>query len=269
MKLSLGISPCPNDTFIFDALINGAIDTGGLSFQVEMDDVQTLNEWALAGKLDLTKISYGVLPLLKSSYQLLQSGGALGNGVGPLLITRPDILERWHLQKPGKPLVALPGKNTTAHFLFNYSFQGAAEKIFIPFHSIESAVLNGDADAGVIIHENRFTYADKGLVLIQDLGHFWESRTGLPIPLGGIVAKKDLDMAVIQQIDQCIVASLQYAWKNHYPALSSFVKQHAQEMSPAVMKQHIDLYVNDYSMELGAVGMQAVQMLLQQAAVNQ
>lgn len=265
MKLSLGISPCPNDTFIFDALINGNINTGGLSFDVRLADVQTLNEWALANKLDITKLSYGVWPLLQTSYHLLQSGGALGTCVGPLLITRPERFTEWKKGNLQNPVVALPGKNTTAHFLFNYAYQGVIGKKFMPFHLIETAIINGDADAGVIIHENRFTYADRGLVLIEDLGQYWETKTALPIPLGGIVAKKSLDKAIIHQVDQCIAASLQYAWQNHYPELSDFVKQHAQEMHPGVMKQHIDLYVNDYSMRLGSTGMQAVDMLLQQA----
>lgn len=265
MKLSLGISPCPNDTFIFDALIHGHIDTGGLSFNVYLEDVQTLNEWALANKLDITKLSYGVWPLIQSTYHLLQSGGALGRGVGPLFITLPERLNAWKQGNLQNPIVALPGKNTTAHFLFNYAYTGDVHKKFMPFHKIETAVVNGDADAGVIIHENRFTYADRGLVLIEDLGHYWETKTALPIPLGGIVAKKSLDQAVIQKVDQCVAASLQYAWQNHYPDLSDFVKKHAQEMQPEVMKQHIDLYVNDYSMQLGSNGMQAVEMLIQQA----
>lgn len=268
MKLSLGISPCPNDTFIFDALINGAVDTGGLSFQVEMEDVQTLNEWALEGKLDITKISYGVWPLLQSSYRLLRSGGALGKGVGPLLITRPEILSDWNQKKFNAPVIALPGKNTTAHFLFNYAYKDAVKKKFLPFNIIESAVLNGEADAGVIIHENRFTYAERGLVLMQDLGSYWELKTTLPIPLGGIVAKQTLNPEITEHLDMLIRASLQYAWQNHYPGLSDFVKHHAQEMSPDIMKQHIDLYVNDYSLQLGTAGMEAVQMLLQQVAAH-
>ncbi len=263
MKLSIGISPCPNDTFIFDALLHGDISIDNITFEPHLEDVQTLNEWALAGKLDITKISYGVWPMLQSYYQLLQSGGALGKGVGPLLITTPDCLQtNWaHISRPS---IALPGKNTTAHFLFNFAHQRNVEKVFMPFNAIENAVLSGSVDAGVIIHENRFTYREKGLVLIKDLGQYWESATGLPIPLGGIVAKQTLPSDLVQSIDKAIAKSIKHAWQYHYPQLSNYVQQHAQEMNAAVMKQHIDLYVNDFSIQLGEVGNKAVSMLMEQ-----
>ncbi len=263
MKLSIGISPCPNDTFIFDALLHNKISIDNISFEPYLEDVQTLNEWALAGKLDISKISYGVWPLLESNYQLLQSGGALGKGVGPLLIARPSIFQN-NLDSMARPTIALPGKNTTAHFLFNFAHKRNVEKVFMPFHSIESAVLDGRVDAGVIIHENRFTYKDRGLVLIKDLGQYWESATGLPIPLGGIVAKQSLHKDLIQTIDIAIANSIKHAWQYHYPELSNFVQQYAQEMDAAVMKQHIDLYVNDFSIQLGEAGNKAVAMLLEQ-----
>ena len=257
MRITLGFSPCPNDTFIFDALVNNKIDTGGLQFDVVLDDVQTLNEWAKKSKLDVSKISYGVLPVVAKDYVLLNSGGALGKGVGPLLVSKRKIdpSEIIHLK------IAVPGENTTAHMLFNMVFPGAEHKRFMVFHQVEDAVLNGDVDAGVIIHENRFTYEQKGLQKIMDLGEFWELRTGVPIPLGGIVAKRSLDVAVIQKVDALIRQSLQHAFER-YPEVSEYVRTHAQEMNEDVMRKHIDLYVNNFSLDLGDEGRQAVVTLL-------
>lgn len=258
-KLTLGFSPCPNDTFIFDALVNNKIDTGGLAFDVEMEDVQTLNRWAMEGKLDITKISYGVLPKILHSYNLLDAGGALGKGVGPLLIAKKKID---NLTAAIHDLtVAIPGENTTAHFLFSLAFPAAKKKKFMLFSDIEDAVLSGEVDCGVIIHENRFTYHLKGLVKLLDLGDFWEQQTGGPIPLGGIVIKKEQE-ELQQKIDAVIKQSLQYAFM-HYPSLSDYVKQHSQEMDESVMRQHIDLYVNNYSLELGEEGRAAVEKLLE------
>jgi len=257
MKITLGFSPCPNDTFIFDALVNKKIDTGELEFDVVLEDVQTLNNWAKEKRLDVSKISYGVLGLILNHYVLLNSGGALGKGVGPLLISKKEI----DISAICHSCIAIPGENTTAHLLFNMAFPETAKKHFMIFHQVEAAVLNGEADAGVIIHENRFTYQKKGLKKIMDLGEFWENKTGVPIPLGGIVAKRSLDPLLIQKIDSLIKQSLEYAFAN-YPAVASFVKQHAQEMSEDVMRQHIDLYVNNYSLDLGTEGRTAVQTLL-------
>lgn len=257
MKLTLGFSPCPNDTFIFDALVNNKIDADGLQFEVVLDDVQTLNQWAKEGRLDVTKISYGVLPLVLPVYQLLQSGGALGNGVGPLLIAKDaSVLNDIHTAS-----IAIPGENTTAHLLFSMAFPKAVNKHFRIFHEIENAVLNGEADAGVIIHENRFTYQQKGLVKLVDLGDYWEQQLQVPIPLGGIVAKRTLPAAIIAHVDKLIQQSLQFAFSN-YPELPDYVKQHAQEMEETVMKQHIDLYVNHFSLGLGEAGNKAVQVLM-------
>jgi 1,4-dihydroxy-6-naphthoate synthase len=259
-KLTLGFSPCPNDTFIFDALVNNKIDTGGLSFDTMMEDVQTLNRWAIDGKLDITKISYGVLPQLLHSYNLLEAGGALGKGVGPLLIAKNQI---GNLSSSMQDLVvAVPGENTTAHFLFSLAFPSAKKKKFMLFSDIEDAVLSGEVDCGVIIHENRFTYHLKGLVKLIDLGDFWEQQTGGPIPLGGIVIKKEQGQQLQRKIDALIKQSLQYAFDN-YPLLSDYVKQHSQEMDEAVMRQHIDLYVNNYSLALGEEGRAAVEKLLE------
>lgn len=257
MTLSLGFSPCPNDTFIFDALVNKKIDTEGFDFEVHLEDVQTLNQWALRGRLDLSKISYGVLPLVTEKYQLLESGGALGKGVGPLLIAKRSIPE----DKIRNCTIAIPGENTTAHLLFSLTHPTAIKKEFMIFSAIEDAVLSGQVDCGVIIHENRFTYQQKGLVKLADLGEDWEKTTGAPIPLGGILAKKDLAQGVAGKIDGLIRKSLEYSFRN-YPKLSEYVKQHAQEMEERVMRQHIDLYVNNYSLTLGEDGHRAVQTLM-------
>lgn len=261
MTLTLGFSPCPNDTFIFDALINGKIDTDGLSLDVMLEDVQTLNEWARAGKLDLSKVSYGVLPLLMDNYIVLNSGGALGKGVGPLLITRP--LQAGEKELPVNEMrIAIPGINTTANMLFSFAYPGAKNKEYMVFHAIEDAVASGKVDAGVIIHENRFTYQKKGLVKIMDLGTYWEETIKTPIPLGGIVAKRSIDITIQHKIDALIKKSVEYAFAN-YPELSPYVKEHSQEMEESVMRQHIDLYVNNYSIDLEDEGKKAVMKLME------
>lgn len=265
MKLTIGFSPCPNDTFIFDALVNNKIDTEGLEFEAVLEDVQTLNEWALQGKLDFSKISYGVYPLVLNNYNLLKSGGALGKGVGPLLISKRAIE---NLEEEIKHhTIAVPGKNTTAHFLFSQAFPQAKNKQFMIFHEIEEAVLSGKVDAGVIIHENRFTYQQKGLVKLIDLGEYWEKTTGFPIPLGGIIANKRIDETVQKKVEQLIFKSLQYAF-DRYPLITDYVKQHSQEMSEDVMRQHIDLYVNNYSLDLGEEGMNAVEQMMKVASAQ-
>jgi 1,4-dihydroxy-6-naphthoate synthase len=258
MKLTLGFSPCPNDTFIFDALVNEKIDVQGFKFDVMMEDVETLNRWAMQEKLDITKISYGVLPRILPAYRVLDAGGALGKGVGPLLVAKQPI----DLEDVSQLRVALPGANTTAHMLFTLAFPDAQQKQFLVFHDIEDAVLRGDVDCGVIIHENRFTYAEKGLHKLLDLGEFWEHNTKSPIPLGGIVMNRRFDPAIMAKIDALIRESVAYSWKQ-YPVLSSFVREHAQEMSEDVMRQHINLYVNDYSSSLGQEGRSAVWQLLE------
>jgi len=265
MKFTLGFSPCPNDTFIFDALVNKKIDTEGLDFDVILEDVQTLNEWVLQGKLDFSKISYAVYPLVNQQYNLLKSGGALGKGVGPLLIAKSKD-ENWK-SKIETCSIAIPGKNTTAHFLFTQAFPSSTNKQFIMFHEIEDAVLSGKVNAGVIIHENRFTYQQKGLVKLMDLGEYWEQTTGYPIPLGGIVANKKIDPSLQNKVDQLIRKSLEYAFE-HYPLITDYVKQHSQEMSEDVMRQHIDLYVNNYSLDIGDDGMKAVEKMMQIASLH-
>lgn len=263
MKLTLGFSPCPNDTFIFDALVNHKIDTEGFEFDVQLEDVQTLNEWAKAGKLDISKISYGVLPLVLNEYIVLNSGGALGKGVGPLLITNSSNSHKLQItnHKLQTASIAIPGMNTTAHMLFSLAYPEAKNKKFMVFHEIEEAVLTGKVDAGVIIHENRFTYQDKGLQKIMDLGEYWEETIKVPIPLGGIVIKRSFDSNIQRKVDRLIRKSLEYAFE-HYPQLTDYVRDHSQEMNESVMRQHIDLYVNNYSLELGEEGKKAVLKLL-------
>ena len=262
-EFEIGFSPCPNDTFIFDALVNHKIDTKGYTFKVHLQDVQTLNEWAIAGKLPFSKISYGVWPLVKNNYALLNSGGALGKGVGPLLVYKED-----NTRPEGKPddstmRVAIPGVNTTAHLLFSLAFPNVTNKEFLVFNEIENAVLQGDVDAGVIIHENRFTYADKGLSKWMDLGTYFEETFNAPIPLGGIIARNDINANEITIVDDLIKQSVQYAFANSYDILPDYVKSHSQEMSEQVMRQHIDLYVNDFTIDMGDTGRKAIAKLVQ------
>lgn len=265
MKLTLGLSPCPNDTFIFDALVNHKIDTEGLRFEVLMEDVQTLNRQAMEGTLDLTKVSYGALPLMLQHYRVLPGGGALGKGVGPLLISaRPAPPGNDHPNIDDYTIV-VPGENTTAHLLFSLAFPRAKKKIFKVFSEIEDFLLDSpssDKTAGVIIHENRFTYQKKGLIRLMDLGEYWEKETGYPIPLGGIVVRRNFTPELQAKINTLIRKSVEYAFGN-YPSLPPYVTQHAQEMEEAIMRQHIDLYVNDYSLDLGANGRRAVQRLIE------
>ena len=258
MTLTLGFSPCPNDTFIFDALVNGRVDTGGLVLEPVLEDVQTLNRWALEGRLDATKISYGVLPLVAKDYLLLDAGGALGRGVGPLLVAGTDRAGF----RPQESTVAIPGEHTTAHLLFSLAYPDATRKRFMVFSDVEEAVRSGAVDAGVLIHEGRFTYQAKGLVKVLDLGEHWEAETGSPIPLGGIVARRGLGTEVARQLDRLIRSSVEQAL-GAYPLVTDYVKRHAQEMDEAVMRQHIDLYVNDFSVGMGEGGRSAVRKLLE------
>ncbi len=259
--LSLGFSPCPNDTFMFDAMVNGKIDTEGLTFNVVMEDVETLNQQALRNELDISKISFAAYLNLTYQYQLLNSGSALGNGVGPLLISKSQILK----SKIQNLTTAVPGKNTTANFLFSIFFPEAKKKVEMIFSEIEDAVLTGKADAGVIIHENRFTYEQKRLKKICDLGELWEKETGQPIPLGGIIVKRNFNEDLKQKIDRVLRKSVEYAFANP-DSSRDYVKQHAQEMDEEVRKKHIALYVNEYSIDLGEKGKLAIETLFQKAA---
>jgi len=262
-EFEIGFSPCPNDTFIFDALINHKIDTKGYSFKAQLQDVQTLNEWAIAGKLPFSKISYGVWPLVKNKYSLLNSGGALGKGVGPLLIYKEDKNKTDGKPNKANMRVAIPGVNTTAHLLFSLAFPTITNKEFLVFNEIEEAVLSGAVDAGVIIHENRFTYAAKGLSKWMDLGTYFEETYNAPIPLGGIIARNDTNPIDITNIDALIKESVQYAFENSYDTLPDYIKVHSQEMSEEVMRQHINLYVNDFTIDMGDTGRNAIQKLVE------
>ena len=256
MKLTLGFSPCPNDTFIFDALVNKKIDCGDFEFDVLLEDVQTLNQWAVQGKLNITKLSYGVLPLVLDKYIVLNSGSALGRGVGPLLISEYEV----GMINVEENLIAIPGENTTAHLLFSLAYPKAKNKIFLRYDEIENFVLAGKG-LGVIIHENRFTYEAKGLKKIIDLGDYWEKETGSAIPLGGIVVNRNIESAAHKKLDALIKKSIEYAF-NKYPELNDYIRNYAQEMSEEVMRKHIDLYVNDYSLALKQEGKNAVMKLL-------
>jgi 1,4-dihydroxy-6-naphthoate synthase len=240
--LSLGFSPCPNDTFMFDAMVNGKIETERLEFNATLDDVETLNQKALKGALDITKLSYAVYPQVQDNYVLLDSGSALGFGMGPLLISKAE--------SKGSDLknstIAIPGEHTTAHFLFSIFFPDVKNKATVVFSEIEDAILSGKADAGVIIHENRFTYEQKGLKKIADLGELWDNKTNQPIPLGGIVVKRSLADEVQQKINRIMRKSVEYAFENPESS-KEYVKQYAQEMDEEVRKKHIALYVNQFS----------------------
>ena len=253
MKLTLGFSPCPNDTFIFDALVHGKVDTEGLDFEVVMADVEELNRRAFSHDLDITKLSYHAYAYLVNEYVLLDSGSALGESCGPLLIAKNPMTE----QGINEARIAIPGKYTTANFLLTLAYPEALNKVQMLFSEIENAVLDGKADAGLIIHENRFTYEQKGLKKIADLGEFWEESTGLPIPLGGIVIKRSQPIEIQRKVNRVLERSVRFALKNPGQT-GEFVKAHAQEMSEEVMHAHIKLYVNDFTVSLGGPGRTAV-----------
>ena len=260
-KLSLGFSPCPNDTFIFDALIHHKIDTEGLEFDVFFDDVETLNKKALQGELDITKLSFHAFAHVSDKYVLLDAGSALGFGVGPLLISKTAYTPEEVKSKPSLS-VGIPGTYTTANFLLTIAFPELQNKKELVFSAIEESLLNQELDLGVIIHENRFTYAQKGLHKIIDLGDYWEQQTGMPIPLGGIMINRNIDLETQLIVNRLIRKSVEYAFE-HHEASSDFVRQHAQELEESVRKQHIDLYVNQYSVDLGDLGKKAIRVLFE------
>jgi len=258
----LAYSPCPNDTYIFAALTHGLVP-GAPSVDVALHDIEELNGAAREGRYELTKISYGAIPLLLDRYRLLRSGGALGRGCGPLMVARPgNTLESIRS-------VAIPGPMTTAYLLLRLLL--ADRGLPLPqirelrFDRIIGSVEHGEVDAGLIIHESRFTYRDHGLESVVDLGDWWESATGRPIPLGGILARRDLSPAACQRIDDAIRASLAHARAREGDVID-YVRAHAQEMDESVMRSHIALYVNEFSDDLGDEGAEAVRVLLQRAA---
>ncbi len=260
MNFSLGFSPCPNDCFIFDALVHKKIDTQGLDFTLIMEDVEALNNRAFKAELDITKLSYHAFIYLTHTYNLLNSGSALGFNCGPLLIQD----SKHKIQNFETAKIAIPGKYTTANFLLSLAYPQAKNKVEIVFSDIENAVLKQHVDAGLIIHENRFTYQEKGLEKIIDLGEFWESLIHAPIPLGGIVVKKSIDVKLQKTIDSLIKQSVEFAFENPESSMP-FVKEHSQEMSEEVIKKHIGLYVNDFSIDLGELGKNAIQLLFNKA----
>jgi len=262
MHLTLGFSPCPNDCFMFDAIVHRRIDLEGLDFEVVMADVETLNRRAFAQTIDVTKLSYHAFAHCASNFALLDAGSALGRGCGPLLVSRRPIgIDE---AAAGALRIAIPGVYTTANFLLSLAFPGARDKVEMVFSEIEGAVLDDRVDAGVIIHENRFTYQAKGLRKVIDLGEFWEESTGAPIPLGGIVIRRTAPPAIQQAMDRVMRRSVEHAFA-HPDDSRAFVRAHAQEMSEDVMRQHIDLYVNQYSITLGEDGRRAVHTLFDRA----
>lgn len=256
MKLKIGFSPCPNDTFIFDALVNNKIGSNDLEFQIFMEDVETLNRMATDEIVDITKLSFPALFKNLDKYAILSSGAALGRGVGPLLISKRAI----KISDVADCCIAIPGENTTANFLLKYAFANATNLTEMHFSKIEDAVLKEEVELGVIIHENRFTYKNKGLVKICDLGEVWEKENHAPIPLGCIAVKRSLPVDVQHTLDLLIRQSVEYGFRN-YPALPEFIVQHAQEMNEEVMRKHIELYVNDFTVNLGEEGKQAINLL--------
>ncbi len=273
MRLTLGFSPCPNDTFIFDALIHHKINTKGLDFEVEYQDVETLNLKAFLGDLDITKLSYHAFAYAVEDYELLDAGSALGFGVGPMLITKDPKLAKLLHQKLERAeslegfdqlKVGYPGKYTTANFLLSLAFPELKNKVELVFSDIEGALLDGSIDLGLIIHENRFTYAEKGLHKVVDLGEYWEKTTKFPIPLGGIVVKRSLPQEVKNTLNTILKESVEFAFANPKSGLE-FIRAHAQEMSEEVMYKHIELYVNKYSVELGLEGRDAITKMFEKA----
>lgn len=255
--LTLGFSPCPNDTFMFYPLVHGLVDTAGLTFRERLEDVETLNRLALAGELDVSKVSYHALGHIRDRYALLRSGSALGRGCGPLLVARekidPVILR-------GKN-IAVPGQYTTALLLLRLLDPQLGNFIVMPFNEVMDAVLSGKANAGLIIHESRFTYQGLGLHKLVDLGEWWEGETGLPIPLGGIVARRSLGAGTIVVIERALRAGVAYA-RSHPAEAAGYIRAHAQEMSDEVCAAHIGLYVNDFSARLGEEGERAIAELM-------
>ena len=258
--VSLGYSPCPNDTFIFYALVHGQVEATA-EFREVLEDIGTLNRMALEGELDVTKISFHAFAHLRQRYCLLHAGGALGRGCGPLVVAR----ERMDAKGLRGKRIAIPGRLTTAALLLRLFDPGIEDLVVMPFHEIMVAAERGEVDAGVIIHESRFTYPQHGLHSLIDLGEWWEESSGHPIPLGGILARRDLGEELIGRIDRSLKASVEYAHA-HPDRVRDYVRRHAQEMDEEVMQAHIDLYVNQYTLDYGEDGEAAIADLLEQAA---
>jgi 1,4-dihydroxy-6-naphthoate synthase len=258
-SLSIGFSPCPNDTYIFCGLVKGYIPHTGWSLQPErLEDVETLNEWALQGRLDITKLSFHAFGHVLKDYVLLKAGGALGRGCGPLLVASQKV----EPTDIAKMTVAVPGKYTTAAMLLKLYKPEWQNIVMMRFDEIMPAVESGKVECGVIIHESRFTYESRGLKLIKDLGSWWEEISGYPIPLGGIAVKRSLGMDLIEKIDKALKASIIWAQTNS-ELCSHYIKEHARELEDSVINDHIGLYVNTFSEDLGAEGMAAIKFFLE------
>ncbi len=255
-KIRLGFSTCPNDTFMFDALVNGRINNKGLETEVTMADIEQLNRMILAGELDISKISFAAYPAVSGNYLIMNAGSAVGYHNGPLIVSRHKV----YPDELAGLKVAIPGIHTTANYLLSILFPEVTEKTEFLFSDIEEVVLSGEADAGLLIHETRFTYQKKGLKKIADLGEEWESNFAVPVPLGGIIIRKDLGEAIIKKADQLMKDSVAFAMANP-SASANFVKKHAQDMTDDVIRKHIGLYVNDFSADLGEKGKKAIEFL--------
>jgi 1,4-dihydroxy-6-naphthoate synthase len=260
MKLSLGFSTCPNDTFIFDAAVHQKIDTEGIEFELTLGDVEELNKIVFEGKIDISKLSYHAYAFAAENYVLLNAGSALGNNNGPLLISKQKIFP----DEVDDLNIAIPGRYTTANLLLGIAYPDAKNKTEYLFSNIEDAILDNEVDAGLIIHENRFTFEEKGLRKIIDLGEYWENLTHSPIPLGGIVMNRKIEKTTQQKVSNIIKRSIEFAYQ-HPDSSLQFIKQYAQEMNAEVMKKHIDLYVNNYSIDLGNIGKRAIRKLYAEA----
>lgn len=257
-KLSIGFSPCPNDTFIFHALTHGlAGEQCPGFFEALLEDVETLNEWALRGKLDVTKLSFHALGHVLDDYVLLAAGSALGRGCGPLVVARQAM----DPEELGRKKIAVPGRYTTAAMLLRLFVPACQDVVAMRFERIMPSIAAGEVDAGIVIHESRFVYQRYGLVLLRDLGAWWEDVSGFPVPLGGIVARRSLGNEVIHAVERCIRASVRRALARPEECIS-YVRQHAQELDDRVVREHIGLYVNSYSENLGEEGLAAVRAFL-------
>ena len=260
MKLSLGFSTCPNDTFIFDAMVHQRIDTEGLEFDLIMEDVEKLNKMAYNTDLDITKISFHAYAYIADKYKILNAGSALGRNNGPLLISKKKI----YPDEVPFLKIGIPGKNTTANLLLHIAYPELKTLKEYVFSDIEEAILDNEIDAGLIIHETRFTYQKRGLKKIIDLGEYWEETTQKPVPLGGIIVNRNLSTQIQQKIDRVLRRSINYAYKNPSDGLE-FIKRFAQEMDEQTMYKHIDLYVNNFTKQLGDEGKESIELLLKKA----
>lgn len=260
MKIRLAFSTCPNDTFIFAAIANKLLNLGEFNFDITLTDIQELNRFAREDEVDMVKISYAAYPYVSDNYQMLLSGSALGRGMGPLVVAKQKNLP----SNLAGATIAIPGTTTTANFLFSLAYPEATQKREYLFSEIEDAVLSNKVDVGVLIHEGRFTYAHKGLEKIADLGNFWEGYANAPIPLGGIAVRRSLPLEYKQRLAQLVSESVTFAW-NNISQVQPYIKRYAQAMQDSVIQKHIDLYVNDYTLNLGEQGVAAVERFLHEA----